>query len=390
MALINLRNALMAGKRLPYDAELEYIRGTGTQYINSGLTVSNALRVKCRVSIEGVCWIFGGRTGGNNKQFSVYQQASTNIRWGYANASVDKTNSYGAHDIDFNQNAVYFDGALLHTFAASTFSSPSPLYIGTSSIYENGTPASQCLIGNIYAFQVYVDGILVRDYIPVRKGNVGYLYDRVSGKLFGNAGTGDFVLGPYVVPVEWLQSTTGTEHIDTGVLPSADLRTKIRASYMYNPILKNSSLFGSRTTASSNDRYWINYDGHIEIGYGNYVATSLKLSTGELVDIDFNYIENGEHRFKVNDLVTTASGNPNTTVGIILFGRITGTTLTRCTARFYYADFIRNGVDVGKFRPVRVETEGAMMDVLTRRIYRNAGSGAFSYGNDLKYPIPAA
>lgn len=41
----------------------------------------------------------------------------------------------------------------------------------------------------------------------------------------------------------------------------------------------------------------------------------------------------------------------------------------------------------GKF--VRVGTEGAMMDVLTRRIYRNQGTGAFTCGNDLKYPIPA-
>ena len=29
------------------------------------------------------------------------------------------------------------------------------------------------------------------------------------------------------------------------------------------------------------------------------------------------------------------------------------------------------------------------MDVLTRRVYRNAGTGAFGYGNDLRYPIPA-
>lgn len=47
-----------------------------------------------------------------------------------------------------------------------------------------------------------------------------------------------------------------------------------------------------------------------------------------------------------------------------------------------------------RFNPaVRVGTgstwEGAMIDVLTRRIYRNAGTGAFGYGNDLKYPIPA-
>ena len=41
---------------------------------------------------------------------------------------------------------------------------------------------------------------LERDFIPVRVGSganaVGYMYDRVSGQLFGNAGTGAFVIGP--------------------------------------------------------------------------------------------------------------------------------------------------------------------------------------------------
>ena len=48
-----------------------------------------------------------------------------------------------------------------------------------------------------------------------------------------------------------------------------------------------------------------------------------------------------------------------------------------------------NGANIRNLLSVRVGTEGAMMDVLTRRIYRNAGTGAFGYGNDLKYPIPA-
>ena len=47
----------------------------------------------------------------------------------------------------------------------------------------------------------------------------------------------------------------------------------------------------------------------------------------------------------------------------------------------------RNSDPLRKFAPVRVGSgstwEGAMMDTLTRRIYRNAGTGAFSYGNDL-------
>ena len=32
--------------------------------------------------------------------------------------------------------------------------------------------------------------------IPVRKDGVGYMYDTVSGQLFGNIGTGNFILGP--------------------------------------------------------------------------------------------------------------------------------------------------------------------------------------------------
>ena len=34
------------------------------------------------------------------------------------------------------------------------------------------------------------------DFLPVRVVTVGYMYDRVSGQFFGNAGTGAFIIGP--------------------------------------------------------------------------------------------------------------------------------------------------------------------------------------------------
>ena len=50
--------------------------------------------------------------------------------------------------------------------------------------------------GRIY--YVRISGVC--DFIPVRVGSganaVGYLYDRVSGELFGNMGSGAFVIGP--------------------------------------------------------------------------------------------------------------------------------------------------------------------------------------------------
>jgi hypothetical protein len=33
------------------------------------------------------------------------------------------------------------------------------------------------------------------DLIPVSKNGVGYLYDRISGTLYGNKGTSSFTLG---------------------------------------------------------------------------------------------------------------------------------------------------------------------------------------------------
>lgn len=48
----------------------------------------------------------------------------------------------------------------------------------------------------IYATKMYNGTLLVRDFIPVKMNGIGYMYDKVSGQLFGNSGTGNFILGP--------------------------------------------------------------------------------------------------------------------------------------------------------------------------------------------------
>lgn len=48
----------------------------------------------------------------------------------------------------------------------------------------------------IYECKITQGNKIVYDLIPVRKDGVGYMYDKVSNTLFGNDGTGDFILGP--------------------------------------------------------------------------------------------------------------------------------------------------------------------------------------------------
>jgi hypothetical protein len=61
--------------------------------------------------------------------------------------------------------------------------------------HRTDTVAGNYAKAKIGAVSITVGGSLVRDYIPVRVGTTGYMYDRVSGNLFGNSGTGSFVLG---------------------------------------------------------------------------------------------------------------------------------------------------------------------------------------------------
>lgn len=48
-------------------------------------------------------------------------------------------------------------------------------------------------VGKVYGCKVWQDSVLVRDFIPVLDwNNVPCMYDKVSGELFYNKGTGTF------------------------------------------------------------------------------------------------------------------------------------------------------------------------------------------------------
>ena len=76
--------------------------------------------------------------------------------------------------------------------------SPSLISQEQVSIWNRNNSHADVTCGRIYKWQAFVNNVAVRDFIPVVKSGVGYLYDKVSGTLFGNAGTGSFTVGPRV------------------------------------------------------------------------------------------------------------------------------------------------------------------------------------------------
>lgn len=207
-SMVTMRNALMAGKRLPYDAEVEYLESTGTQYIDTGWKpTSNNL------SMEAV---FVACTGSNfNKSYFGSEQPSTaTVRYlfvlydyNYLRCYTGNTsiNTFMAAPTQGQMFAIKWDvtasgftvtDKMSGTTATKTFSSTLDFtaFANTLKIFQNMDKQRAPM--KLYSFKIWDNGVLVRDYIPVRKDGVGYMYDRVSGQLFGNAGTGAFVVGP--------------------------------------------------------------------------------------------------------------------------------------------------------------------------------------------------
>ena len=209
--LINLRNALMTGKRLPYDAEVEYLESTGTQWIDTGLPIAPNFYLDATFSIPSTIphvLTFMGTTTLSQPYYRFWVcsiQTNKTINCGLINNAISTATLTA--DEPHNIYVKFFDGEQLckldgTTIVSATNTSDSSakaawlaqgnLFIGRSRLNEQFN-----FIGKVFAVKIYdANGTLVRDFVPVRKGTVGYLYDRVTRKLFGNAGTGDFVLGP--------------------------------------------------------------------------------------------------------------------------------------------------------------------------------------------------
>lgn len=196
------------GGTLPYDAEIQYLQSDGTAYINTGITPTLSHRVRLRFqfskdttnsSANGT--LFGVLNAWQTNTFlpiyNTYNGSGYNS-WGNKTTSLSTISLDTWHILTFEYYKTMVDN-----YTSSAVSSPSgqpnnPMYIFCANYNNTGTYGIKAQ-KKISWFMVYDSAsTIVLDMIPVRVGQVGYMYDRVSKTLFGNAGTGSFTLGPDV------------------------------------------------------------------------------------------------------------------------------------------------------------------------------------------------
>lgn len=199
--LINLRNALMAGKRLPYDAELEYLESTGTQWIDTGLTVEELSLIE--IDLQYTSTTAPDRTAMQNGAVhqigSSYNHLVFTQQYGALQAwSGTGTNFFNTEVGLLDRHIVKFN------IAARVFSFDSTTR--NFNFNSNFNNIKFCLFARnldntiqhycrekIFSARFVCNDGTEHLFTPVRLNNTGYLYDSATTQLLG---TGDFVLGP--------------------------------------------------------------------------------------------------------------------------------------------------------------------------------------------------
>ena len=194
LAARNTIGTKSGGAKLPYDAEVEYLESTGTQYIDTGIVVTSTTRIRalasCATTVNG--FLFGSYADSTYIGAQYYSGLGLRVFCGRAATNYSQSGfvvgTAYLYDIDNSNGSISIDGSLVKTTGTSGGVG------GIICAFRNNeqTESVNC---KFYSIQVWDNGVLVRDFIPVRKGSVGYMYDRVSGELFGNAGTGVFGYG---------------------------------------------------------------------------------------------------------------------------------------------------------------------------------------------------
>lgn len=223
--LLGLKTAASKPKKkggiIPADCyEVEYIETTGTQYayvLDNTRTDADEFSLDMAMNSSTGRRIFCG--GGSGA--SAYIEVTTSGQWGTNQQNSGIVCEPGKRALlEVRPDRVlYVDGTAASLVALNLIGPPTsptnPFTIGRAYGYGSAV----CSI-RIYGATFSLGGKLVRDLVPVRREengvSVGYLCDRLTGQLYGNRGTGTFVIGPdkYDAAVEYLEST-GTQWVET-------------------------------------------------------------------------------------------------------------------------------------------------------------------------------
>lgn len=184
--------------------QVEYIKSTGTQYINTGIEGNGLLTISLDMQADtDQQWCFGCSYMWPNNLFLMCNfgdGVAGNLFAGYGNnkgtSAEALANDGQRHIYLMDRGNVVIDSSILRQYATTSFITISNValfaYCDVSNNYYNKSTCS------IYQATISNQGTTLADIYPCYRtsDNVAGMYDIVRNVFLTNAGTGSFIVGP--------------------------------------------------------------------------------------------------------------------------------------------------------------------------------------------------
>ena len=379
------------GEILPAEyQQVEYIKSTGTQYIDTGFIPNSNTTIEMKASNvpTSTACLYCARTDYKENTFSAFLINGSSLRVDYYDTQYEKlmtVTSDTAYIYKQDKNLIYINEELIKTLTETEFDTMYNMYLLAS--HRRGTNLDNIGDVRLYYCKIWDDGTLIRDMIPCyrKSDNEIGMYDTVNNKFYTNQGTGEFVI-PIPIPnqyqqVEYIKST-GTQYIDTGIFMDNNISIKGKND------IGNGTLMGVQdeencfAIASAMNREYFRYfkDEGKEITinaipYEFAIKNNELYVNGSLVYAETNYSEYTFH----SSLYLFARNIANNEGGYMPDSAYGSRTI-------YYIK-IYNGDNniVRNFIPCyrKSDNEIGMYDIVNNKFYTNQGTGTFEKGNNV-------
>ena len=270
-----------------------------------------------------------------------------------------------------------------------------------------GMNANSCK-ARIYGVQIYEEGTLVRDYVPICQGGSYALLDKVQGKVLAKASnskefTGHttnndlddaFFNAPMRAEDAYIESD-GTQAINLGYLTTPNTRYEI--DFQLKSIVGQIRPFGEATGGLSAELYIqgnATGSGNVAFGAGDsWVAQTTGVASDvnrHVAVLDFANRECGYSGYKMFAFTSSTVCKNTATYPMWLFAKGTsasGSYDNRASMKLYAFRIYEAGTLVHEYLPYKVGDTVGLYDTMTGDVITSSvdGSNAFTLGGGLGY-----
>ena len=388
--------------------QLDYIEGTGSQYIVTDYYPTNSTRINTAITLNDkthTTTIFSARDGTVNEEkpynsITLNYIANTSFRMDWNTDQTTFPNTLNTNNVimivvDRNTTRIQdqtrnYTNAVFHPTTAS-------LWIGAAKY--KGT-IQNYMKSKMFYFTIAENDILVHYFIPCKHGNKVGLYDLITGSFFSSVTSTEFVAGPEVGPinsipkdyrlVEYIDNGLNGSYVDTNVKLGYGSRVVTRMKKLANGA-EITFMFGGRNSNYAQDIacLWIKSAGNWRFDYNNTRNTFSNIAYDRELYIDFDGSKSPcELLFGVNYKTINKGSSFTSPSNFMIFGvgqTSSNNIYAKINGRFFFMRLYNNGTIVRNLWPVirKADLKIGVYDLVNHVFYPNKTNPDFTANKEL-------